>query len=385
MQHIKKGESKTGKLSFIITLILLLTIQILFAEDTGIMVHPFNWHNPDKVKLKNQDLAFTNSKYHFPASDSVYFMSYFNNGWVLMLSFICLKHGPLERWGIYSLVSEPDGTSYWAAHHINKKDIKIEPDRFSVKDKKNSIHGNDMTYYIKFDFEGFSCDLTYQNLLPPWQPGDSWAYMTRDKQAFFRLIVNSPWAKVTGTITLNDKTINVKGQGYGDRFLSVYPLRKINPYVYSIRAFSTEDTNPEDRWFFGLLENITHESYGSKRIPILLLAHGNEWILTTQNYTMETTDFVFEPEIPYKYPKRVKIKCNTQGFKLEGEYVSRKLFNFTDVIDEFPKLLREILLIFLDRPVYFRSLGEFSGTVTMPDGTVHNLQLFGPHEYIVVK
>ncbi len=107
-----------------------------------------------------------------------------------------------------------------------------------------------MTYYIKFDFEGFSCDLTYKIFYLLGQPGDSWAYMTQDKQVFSRLIVNSPWAIVTVTITMHDKTTSVKGQGYGDRFLSVYPLRKISPYVYSIRTFSTEDTNPEDRWFF---------------------------------------------------------------------------------------------------------------------------------------
>jgi len=360
-------------------------IQIVFADTAESIICPTKWQNPEQIKVKNQDIAFNNLKYNFPMSDSVYFMSYFNDGWVLMLSLFRLKYGPIEKWGIYSIVSEPDGTSYWATHQIDKKNIITEPNRLFVKDENNCIYGNDMTYYIKLDFENFSCNLTYKNILPPWQLDDNRVYISKDKQAFFRLIVISPWAMVTGTITLDNKTINVKGQGYGDRFLSVNPLRKMNPYVYSIRTFSKANTDPKNRWFFGLLENITHKSYGSKRIPLLLLAYGNKWLLITQDYTIETTDYEYNPNTLYKYPTRIKIKCSTHGYKLEGEYLVQKLFNFTDVLGEFPNFIRKILLLYFNRPVYFRSSGEFLGTLTMPNGTVYNLHLFGPHEYILVK
>jgi len=210
-------------------------------------------------------------------------------------------------------------------------------------------------------------------------------YFTPDREIFSKYLINSPWADVTGTIKIPGKTFNVVGQGYSDRSISVSLPTKINPYLYSVRAFSPDDTPREDRWFFGILESIAHPDYGSKRLPILQLAHGEKWVLTTKNYTLTPSDFAKAPNTPYEYPLKYTIRSQDHGYVLEGEYKCYKLFDFTDIFAELPSWLRNMAAKFLKRPVYFRSLGDFRATLKSPDGTVTQIHVFGPTEYMVIK
>ena len=152
-----------------------------------------------------------------------------------------------------------------------------------------------------------------------------------------------------------------------------------------MRVYSPEGTDPNDSWHIHMVDILTHPDYGSNRMPRLIVIRGQDYLFATKDYTIEPLDFVFHDDIPYSYPKRLHIFSNTQGYILEGEYSSQKIFNFTDVFAEAPLWLRLILLLFLDRPVYFRCLGEFRGKLTLPDGSTERLHLYGPYEYVIVR
>ncbi len=364
---------------------LLVPFVILAASGVRILKHPTNWQNPEQATIKDEELAFTDKRFKQFKNDGIFFMSRFNAGWVFMTSFIGWSYGPFNQWGIYALVSEPDGTRHWAKHAINKETIKMASDYLYLKGDKNFVEGRGMKYRVHYDFEGFYCDLTYRNVLPPWKPGDGWVFLTPDKKIFNYYLTNCPWADVTGAMKVAGKTLNVVGQGYSDRSLSVMPPTRQNPYLYSIRTFSPDGTPPDKRWFFGLLESISHEEYGSKRLPTLKLAHGNKWVLSTKNYTLTPKDFVKGPDTPYEYPTRLIIHTRDQGYALDGEYRCRKLFDFTDILAELPAWARKAVTKFVKRPVFFRCLGEFNAVLKNPAGDVKRLHLLGPHEYMVVK
>jgi len=118
---------------------------------------------------------------------------------------------------------------------------------------------------------------------------------------------------------------------------------------------------------------------------MLLVCRGDRWIFTTKDYEFLTIDFVQEEGIPYQYPRRLQIRAQAQGYLLDGEFVCTKLWWYTDVFDRLPELFRIVASWFLKRPVLFRFLGYFYGTLTGPDGSVRNLFLVGQSDYTVVQ
>jgi hypothetical protein len=57
----------------------------------------------------------------------------------------------------------------------------------------------------------------------------------------------------------------------------------------------------------------------------------------------------------------------------------------TDVYEELPEFAGGVMRLLFSQPVYIRSIGAFTGTVTGPDGTVTPLELSGISEYAIVR
>jgi hypothetical protein len=225
----------------------------------------------------------------------------------------------------------------------------------------------------------------FTNILDSWKPGDGIDYLTPDKQNFMIRILSSPWATVRGDLSFDNRSLRIKGVGYGEKSLIIGPLTRQNPYLHAFRVFTDNDVEDEDRWFIGLLDTRSHESFGGFRIPRLNVAKGNEWLFTTYEYTLTPSGYDSPPDMPYSYPTILKLYANNGTYELEGEYRTGVLFNVTDVINEIPPILRPLALIFVKRPIYFRFLGNFNGWIRYPDGSREQLYLHGPYEYVIVR
>ena len=179
--------------------------------------------------------------------------------------------------------------------------------------------------------------------------------------------------------------MSVVGQGLLEKTIIVNPLNRLDRLLYSMRAYSPEETPLEDRWYVGLLEVTTHEAYGSVRLPRMEVGRAGEWLFTTKDCTLEPQDVRRGIGMPYAAPRRIGIVGRGSGYLLEAEYRAETLFNVTDVLSEIPRWIRPIVAVFVKRPVYLRFLGELEGTVTFPDGRREAIHLYGPYEYVVVK
>lgn len=80
------------------------------------------------------------------------------------------KGGLFDRWGIYALVTDPEGRAYWYTHEMDASEVVIREDYLYVSDGHNTVEGNKGSYVVQYDFEGFSCNLFFTNLLNPWRP-----------------------------------------------------------------------------------------------------------------------------------------------------------------------------------------------------------------------
>lgn len=329
--------------------------------------------------------AFTTADYPVTKTDNVYHLVYFNDGRLFLTAFFHAEDTLFNRWGVYALVAEPDGTTHWYTHEIDGKDVEYREDYLYVSDGKNTVEGGGGVYSVRYYFDDFACNLFFTNVIPEWKSGDGIHYLSKKKNHFEERILTSPWSSVSGYIKFDDKKIDVTGQGYGEKSLSVVPFHKIGPLQYTFRLYSPNSEPWEDRWHISLLDIMAHNDYGSTRYSRLLCAHANELLFSTGDYTVTMDDFDSIEGIPYEYPRTMRLNAISTNYSLRGTYKVDKMYSYTDVMEEVPPIVRGLLLLFIDRPVYFRSLGHFRGILKKPNGETEFLELYGPAEYIIVR
>jgi hypothetical protein len=115
------------------------------------------------------------------------------------------------------------------------------------------------------------------------------------------------------------------------------------------------------------------------------MAYGREWIFTTKDYQLSFEDLVSDSDSPSSYPSRIHLSAWSRGYFLEGDFMRDRLIHTSDVFEKLPALLRAIASIFLKRPVLFRMVGHFEGSLVKPDGSVESLRLAGQGDYFTVR
>lgn len=369
----------------LLTIMLCAARPVEQAQPPDELIFGGEWPDPNTMKIPPDQTVFHNESLSAYESEGNFYMSLFNDGWILMTHLFVWKYGPMRGWGIYALVISPDGKRYFAKQQLNEKKIKLASDHLYVMEGNNSIEGKNGVYRVKFDIENFACDLTYKNNVPSFRPGDGYVWYSKKENIFQFSLLTCPWADVTGTIKLPDRTLQVKGEGYSDKGRATIFPTKMTPYLYSIRTFSPPGAPREDRWMFGILEQQMHPSYGSKRIPTLHLCHGDKTVMATKFYDLEPSGWAPGKDTPYDYPRRIKVRAKDKGWMIEGEYVCGEMFDFLDVMAELPGWVQKLAQKFVKRPVFFRSHGKFEANITAPDGKRTHISLIGPHEYVVSK
>ena len=344
-----------------------------------------SWRNPDEIVVADYEIAFSHQKYGPTKNESIFFMSYFNDGWVLMFQLFHIKTKVYEKWGIYALVADPSGTPQWITYDIPKKDVTIDEGYLYISDGNTRIEGRGMHYELECDIPGFSCDLVFDNVVPPWKPGSGYLPYTEDEKLFQYKAVFIPWGKVSGHLTFEGQEIDVQGHGYGEKTLFVNPLGRFQPYLHAIRVFSPLETPDEERLFIGIYDAVFAKAYDFRKSSRLTVALGSEWLFTTREYKLEPVEITMPDFAPYEYPSALQLACEYDGYILEGVFRQSTFFHFTDVLESLPGIIRQFILLFMKRPVYFRYVAEFEGRLMEPDGSVIDLELSGPYEYVVAQ
>ncbi len=341
------------------------------------------WAHPDEVRVAMSSVAFGDDSYGVTKNESIFMMSYFNEGWVLMFSIFHIDHKLFDRWGMYALISDPDGNAYWKTATVKEKYIEIADDHLGYSDGASTLEGENLLYRLVCDFDGFTCDLTFSGYIPAWKPGTGREEYTEDGRNFQYKAVFLPWAKVEGTLSVDGREISVLGHGYGEKTLFINPFTRHQPYLHALRLYTPFDTPRPESLHFGILEPTLSKAYDFRKLPRLVGIEGDTWLFTTRDYIFEPIKMENPEFAQYEYPTQFKLFAEANGYILDGIVSESVFFHFTDIFDSLPGFLKRILLIFFKRPVYFRYVAEFIGTLTDPDGTVRNLKMKGPYEYIV--
>ena len=333
--------------------------------------------------------AFTTDRYNSALSDAVYTIAMLSDGSIFIYSLFHLDVGLIERWGAYMVIASPDGSMRWVSEVIPKRLIQPSSDSMSVRYREYGVTDMDTQFDIVCAIDNVRVDLTLKNRVSPWMRGDDGIYRLSEG-AFQQRIVFSPWAEVSGTISIDGVTSYVTGEGVGEKTLIVCDLNRLTPVVVGMVLFGEADPgisnqSPTTRYHINLYDIIAHPSFDSIRFPRLLVAEDDEWLFTTEMYEIDFREYAPAPGFDYEYPVSVGLSAQGNGFSLSGEFTTQKLYNTMDILTELPAWIRGVVKVFIDRPVYFRNLGVFNGTITHPDGTREDVSLRGTYDYIVVE
>lgn len=324
------------RVAFVVLLVTFLPI-LCWAEDGQIFEPGYLWDAPEQVSVGEQELVFTDYIRGNYTGRAFNYHGLLDDGMLFFIHVVNWRYGILSGWGVIVTLIFQDGTVYVLERSIPARRVTVVEDSFSLHLGDSFVEGSNGVYRIRLSFEDFSCDLRLSPILPPWKPGNSYAYLTPNREAFSRFGVPSPWAKINGTMEVGGSTIPVNGQCYGDRTLHCYPIRKLNSPTYYFRAFSPASVLEKDRWLLSTATYNTHPSYGAQRISLLILAHGKEWIFSSRDVSITPADFTNYHDAPYSYPARFLLWASTTDRILEGEFIVTSIIHYSDIFERLPK------------------------------------------------
>jgi hypothetical protein len=261
--------------------------------------------------------------------------------------------------------------------------VEMRPGSAYIRLGKSIFDGKAPNYKMHFEVEGFVADLSFQNMVSTWKPGNGVTYYTEDKKVFYENSVILPFARLSGKITYDGKTIDGAGWGYGDRAHSNLSFFNQNESIFAIRGFPKSPDAP--KFAMSMLEYKANKAYGSLRIPWIIIESDKKYLVATKNYTITPSDFRKDPITGYTYPWRLEVSGQDRGVSFRFVSQAQALKETLDVINELPAYLRPIVKKFFSRPVFYRYTGTLTGMITLADGTKIPLDLSGYSEVTFIQ
>jgi hypothetical protein len=364
----------------------LLLAEPCAADAARIYEGPWAWANPESVTVGPDELYPDTQFKGIFQSRSFFYTGRLDNGIVFIINLFHWTYSVFNQWGLTVLVTDRWGRVFKFEGSLPEKDKRDPESGFS-------LHFGPTVFEetagggcrVRIVLKDFSCDLSIHPLLPAWKPGDGWAFFTRKGDEYCRYSSPAPWAGLSGTMSVFGETVSADGQCLWDNCLTVQPLNRTNSLITVFRAFGEPEDSSGSRTFISAMVTWTSEKYGPLPVPMLLVARGGKWVFTTKDFVMDSSDWAVRRDPPFPFPRRYTVSGRDGTAGLEGHFESERMYHALDVFDSLTPFLRSIAVLFLKRPVYYRMVGRFQGTLTTKNGEEIEIDLPAAGEYVIMK
>lgn len=310
-----------------------------------------------------------------------YFDAHFDNAYTLVVFFHASNPNPgLEgKIGIEIVLLRPDGlrvqkfipypkSAFFAAE--DKAEVTIGQNTLRVEHPKGDLP----IYKIDIEEKGLGCHLAYQAEVKGWKPGTGLSQF--GDLGFFAWVIPFARASVEGTITDGDKTFQVRGIGYHDHNWLNFRFATIIEYWMWGRIYSENFTVS-----YAFIQ--CNEKVNRHTVKVLMLAEGQDVVLSTGEFDFLKEDFEYNPKAKYEFPKQVTIHARNE---MKATLRMKRILEAQDMLENFSPILRFMAKNFMQiQPGYFRLESEFEIEISR-DGksfketgkTLHEIVLFKP-------
>jgi hypothetical protein len=312
-----------------------------------------------------------------------YFDAHLETGHTIVVFFHASNPNPgLEsKIGIEIILLRPDGIRNQKFIAYDKSDFAAARDKPDVKIGRNTIKvdqrdGELPVYEIFVKEKNLGCHLKYTAEVNGWKPGTGLSHF--GDMGFFGWVIPFARASVEGTITDGDRTIPVTGIGYHDHNWLNFQFQKIINYWMWGRIYSKNFTVA-----FAYIQ--CNDKVDNHTVKVLMLADGQEVILSTGEFDFLKEDFEYNSRAKYQFPRKIVISILHE---LNATLNVKKVLEAQDMLENFNPVLRFIAKNILRlKPGYFRLVSDFElevtrgGKTTKEAGTtLHEIVMFKPSE-----
>lgn len=195
-------------------------------------------------------------------------------------------------------ITTPEGKDYAELLDCTGQDYHMGTDKCDVHYGPHYCE-RDFSYYdVHYEaVNGLGADLHYEALTEPFRPGTGEIALGNNDE-FFYSDMNVPKSRVTGTLTYEDKTVEVSGYGYHDhQWMNIMPMAAWHHWLWG--RFYGED------YTMFIYDYVTAERFGFKHVPLFCLQDKNgKTIFESNGEDMEMSSTKFYDEATEKeYPK----------------------------------------------------------------------------------
>ena len=305
------------------------------------------------VTMEENAVHRTDSKFY---GEWWYFDARLEDGHVVV-GFLQASELMTRKPGIELHVYKPSGEKLSVVKKFADSDLRASEEKCDVWVGDNHCYvewpeeGDLPTHYLHIAEEGMEADLTFVSEVPGWKPGKGRTLY--GDRGYFSWLVPAPRARLEGTVKFEGRTLEAKGIGYHDHNVVTADMRRILSFWYWGRLYTDEFT-----LLYAYVR--TKKRFANAAAKPLMLAMGDKVILSTGEWELKDSDFVFNQEANREYPARLEIDAPGQ---LNLKFRVQKIIDCNDFLTEINPIIMNPAVKWVvnrfARPGWFRFHSEF--------------------------
>ena len=287
-----------------------------------------------------------------------YFDAAFDNGYRLVAILHSSLYNAVDHKPTVDIrITSPEGASTLAIGRYPRTRYRSAPDHCDVMIAGcHAVAETAGLYRLRLRQGDVTVDLTYERRAPGWRPGTGYLFADDATDRYFKWVVPVPVARVSGTVALNGRRMEVRGTGYHDHNWGNMVLADVFDHWYWGRVTGEWQGEP----WAAVFGDVVARGKQPAHIRPFMLALGGEIYSGIPQVSFQQHKSVTEPLTGVSYPAGLDLVSHSSGYQAEVSLCTRRVMEALDFANSpfrrrWPRQLSEIAFyLALGKPVLGR-------------------------------
>jgi hypothetical protein len=244
-----------------------------------------------------------------------------------------------------------DGTTSTGHVETKSDQVKADLNKVDVNIAGSTIKGTFPDYALDLKAEDLKMKLHFRGETPDFMLGQDMIHFGSEMDRIWTVGVMAPRAKVTGTVTIDDKEIPFDGKGYFDHGRSNIKIPDFSRWWYVLRIL-------EDDFSLGAMQIVLTEDYDAGEISVIHLTLGDTVIANSGAVTIDHAGELTHEGSEIIYPETFTINYSNGNTKLTGTVKFDRMVEGINVLDRLSAIVRKFVRVLYTDPWQFRLSGS---------------------------